>query len=89
MPDMKLMIRCENQTVKVTDGLLTIPIHVIHAYSNGVMFCSISDPEKLNNVLIDVPSMRYLSTDPDQPVYIQEKDGQHILHMDLTACTFR
>lgn len=67
------MIRCENQTVKVTDGLLTIPIHIIHAYSNGVMFCSISDPEKLNNVLIDVPSMRYLSTDPDQPVYIQEK----------------
>lgn len=83
------MIQYEDQIARITDGLLTIPIHIIHAYSNGVMFCSISNPEKLDKVQIDVPSMRYLSTDPDQPIYIQEKDGQHILHMDLSACTFR
>lgn len=89
MQDMRLLIQNKNQTATITDGLLAIPIHAIHAYSKGVMFCSISDPETLDNVQINVPSMTYLTTDANQPVFLQENNGKQILHIDLAACTFQ
>lgn len=86
MPDTKLLIHSKDDTVTITDGITTMPIHVIHAYSNGIMVCSISNPEAMEDVEIDVSDKYHLSNDPTQPIFIDTKDNKCILHLELAVC---
>ena len=88
---MRLQIIAENNHTRITDGALSYPLHKIMAHENNQPVCSISNPEQLDGVQIEIAAQTILNTGQERlprNAVLQIKNGVYILYLDLRFCRF-
>lgn len=88
---MRLQIIAEHNHTRITDGALSYPLHKIMAHENNRPVCSISNPEQLDGVQIEIAAQNILNTEQERlprNAVLQIEDGAYILYLDLQFCRF-
>ena len=88
---MRLQIIAEQDHTRITDGALSYPLHKIMAREDNQPFCSISNPEQLDGVQIEIAAQTILNTGQERlprNAVLQIENGVYILYLDLRFCRF-
>lgn len=88
---MRLQIIAEHDHTRIIDGALPYPLHKIMAHENNRPVCSISNPEQLDGVQIEIAAQNILNTGQERlprNAVLQIEDGVYILYLDLRFCRF-
>lgn len=88
---MRLQIIAEQDHTRITDGALSYPLHKIMAHEDNQPVCSISNPEQLDGVQIEIAAQNILNTGQEhlpRNAVLQIEDGVYILYLDLRFCRF-
>lgn len=88
---MRLQIIAENNHTRITDGALSYPLHKIMAHEDNQPVCSISNPEQLDGVQIEIAAQNILNTGQERlpcNAVLQIENGVYILYLNLRFCRF-
>lgn len=88
---MRLQIIAEHDHTRITDGALSYPLHKIMAHEDNQPVCSISNPEQLTGVQIEIAAQNVLNTGQEhlpRNAVLQIENGVYILYLNLRFCRF-
>lgn len=88
---MRLQIIAEQDHTRITDGALSYPLHKIMAHEDNQPVCSISNPEQLAGVQIEIAAQNILNTGQEslpRNAVLQIENGVYILYLNLRFCRF-